>query len=294
MKWFFAGIHKVLILGFLVTSLHAAQKNSATAATKDQAGTLIDFADQESVNRHRPIIIAHRGGVVAKGSPECSLTAIRAAADQGYDMVELDIQMSQDGVPMVFHDRNLKKSCGRNVRVEDLPAVELELISYLNATDRIVRLTQALELCRQLRLGVMLDLKSGRDSTEFLESINRILEKSELTNATISISGSHAARRYLKHVRFTPTKDEMTRLRSGELLNLKHRFWFGLPHQLQPGDIGKLKSSGALIIPAINTFRYSADSHMKDARADMERLLPKVDGFQIDSIYFSFLSDKKR
>ena len=86
----------------------------------------------------------------------------------------------------------------------------------------------------------------------------------------------------------------MRRLRKGETLDLRHRFWFGLPKQLQPGDVGKLKSAGALIIPAINTFRYSEDGHLKQARDDINRLTKQdVDGFQIDSIYFPLLSAQK-
>ena len=40
-----------------------------------------------------------------------------------------------------------------------------------------------------------------------------------------------------------------------ETLDLRQRFWFGIPKRLQPGDLRKLKSAGALVIPAINTFR---------------------------------------
>ena len=178
--------------------------------------------------------------------------------------------------------------------MEDLSANELDSISYLIGDDRIVRLDTALDLCRRLELGVMLDLKAGRDSREFLEEIDGLLVKHDLSNAAISISGSMAARRFLKHVRFTPTTEEMHRLRAGERLDLRHRFWFGLPQQLQPGDVTKLKSSGALIIPAINTFRYPASRHLELAKDDIERLTKEgVDGFQIDSVYHRFLDNQE-
>lgn len=261
------------------------------AAEPDELSSqLINFSDREDLIARRPIIIAHRGGVVSPHSAECSVTAIGLAADAGYDMVELDIQKSRDGVPMVFHDRTLKKACGREGRVEDLASNELESMSYLVGDDRIIRLDTALALCRRLRLGVMLDLKSGRDTQAFLEEIDRLIVKHGLQHATISISGSTAARRFLKHVRFTPTKEEMDRLRAGEILELRHRFWFGLPQQLQPQDVTRLKSSGALILPAINTFRYPADSHAELAKSDIERLIKEgVDGFQIDSMYFAYV-----
>ena len=256
---------------------------------------LIDFSDGRGIADHRPIIIAHRGGVVSSNSHECSMTAIRLAAEAGYDMVELDVQRSHDGVPILFHDRTLTKACGKSGRVADYKAAELESIRYLIGDDHIVRLETALKSCHGLGLGVMLDLKAGRDSPDFLEQIDRLVVKHELGNSTNSISGTETARRVLKHVRFTPTKEEMDRLRKGETLDLRQRFWFGLPKQLQPGDVDRLKSAGALILPAINTFRYPEKEHMKLAKDDIERLTKEgVDGFQIDSVYSKFLSNHQR
>lgn len=249
-------------------------------------GALIDFRDRQSVEVRRPIIIAHRGGVVSPKSPECSATAIRLAAEQGYDMVELDVQVSKDGVPIVFHDRTLATACGKEGQVADYTAADLGNIQYKASNDRIGRLDSALKLCRELHLGVMLDLKAGRDSERFLLKLKGLLEKHQLVHSSITFSGSKTARRVLQRVRFTPTDEEMRRLRAGEKLDLGKRFWFGLPKQLQAGDVEKLKAAGALVIPAINTFRYPAENHLELAKADVRRLIKEgVDGFQIDSVY---------
>jgi glycerophosphoryl diester phosphodiesterase len=251
------------------------------------AAELIDFSDKGDISDRRPIIIAHRGGVITPDSHECSLTALRLAAEAGYDMVELDVQISGDGVPIVFHDRTLEKACGRSGSVQDFSAKEIQTIRYLIGDDCIVSLERSLESCQRLGLGVMLDLKTGQNSQDFMERMNDMLVRYGLSNAAISFSGSETARRFLTHVRFTPTDEEMQVLRAGETPDLSHRFWFGLPNQLQPGDIVKLKSSGALILPAINTFRYPAEEHFKRAHDDIRHLTEEgVDGFQIDSIYF--------
>lgn len=248
---------------------------------------LIRFSDRAGIHARKPIIVAHRGGVISPRSPECSLTAIRLAAEMGYDMVELDVQRSRDGVPIVFHDRTLEKACGKSGSVTDFTAAQLESVSYLEGGDHIARLSTAFELCRELELGVMLDLKDGRESPEFLNTIEQLIVENELIDSTISFSGTDAARRYLKHVLFTPTTDEMRRLRNGDDLDLPERFWFGIPSRLQAGDLQKLKSAGALIIPAINTFRYPEDDHFNRAQEDIRRLTEEgVDGFQIDSIYY--------
>ena len=57
--------------------------------------------------------IAHRG--VARHYPENTLAALLAAEQAGADAVELDVQFSSDGVPMVMHDTMLERTtdgCG--------------------------------------------------------------------------------------------------------------------------------------------------------------------------------------
>ena len=53
-------------------------------------------------------VIAHRG---ASGTcPENTLPAFRRAAELGADMVELDVQLTQDGKPVVIHDWTLDRT----------------------------------------------------------------------------------------------------------------------------------------------------------------------------------------
>ena len=66
---------------------------------------------------------AHRG-LWGEGLPENSLGAFRAAADKGF-AIELDIQLSADGVVMVFHDYTLDRVCGRAGKVCEHTAAEL-------------------------------------------------------------------------------------------------------------------------------------------------------------------------
>lgn len=48
--------------------------------------TLIDLRDRGDVRVRHPLLIAHRGGVIAPAAPEDSLAAIRSAAEHGYDL----------------------------------------------------------------------------------------------------------------------------------------------------------------------------------------------------------------
>ncbi|WP_254864080.1 glycerophosphodiester phosphodiesterase family protein [Halovivax gelatinilyticus] len=91
--------------------------------------------------RERPI--AHRG-LHAPGRPENSLAAFDAAVAKRYP-VELDVRLTEDGVPVVFHDRTLSRLTDRT---EPVDAVSWETIRSLrlDGTDeRIPRLEAALE-----------------------------------------------------------------------------------------------------------------------------------------------------
>lgn len=57
-----------------------------------------------------PELIAHRG--YAARYPENTLPALQGAAVAGARFVEVDVQLSADAVPVLFHDRSLRRVCG--------------------------------------------------------------------------------------------------------------------------------------------------------------------------------------
>lgn len=122
---------------------------------------LVDLTDRVAIESRRPLLIPHRGGVVTDGVPECSLAAIRAASKARYDLVELDIRESSDHEPIVFHDRTLTEACDVDGSVAELTAAKLAEITYLKNGETISHLKDALSLCAQERMGVMLDIKAG-------------------------------------------------------------------------------------------------------------------------------------
>lgn len=58
---------------------------------------------QSTLTFNKPfIVIAHRGD--SSRAPENTLPAFQKAMDAGADMIEMDVQITTDGVPVVFHD----------------------------------------------------------------------------------------------------------------------------------------------------------------------------------------------
>ena len=61
----------------------------------------------------RPLVVAHRGA--SADCPENTFAAFDLAAASGAEGLELDLQLSKDGVVMVYHDATLEKA-GRGGR----------------------------------------------------------------------------------------------------------------------------------------------------------------------------------
>lgn len=71
----------------------------------------------------KPTLVAHRG--LAANWPENTLPALQAAVAAGARWVEVDVQLSADGVPVLLHDADLVRVAGRSESVFDLPAAML-------------------------------------------------------------------------------------------------------------------------------------------------------------------------
>src|SRR5436190_16478043 len=99
-----------------------------------------------------PELVAHRG--YRLHYPENTLPAVEAALRAGARFVEIDVQLSRDRVPMVFHDDTLMRVCGVPGAIFDYTAAELkkfraseyQRFGYRYATTRIPTLEEFAEL----------------------------------------------------------------------------------------------------------------------------------------------------
>ena len=241
----------------------------------------------------QPVLIAHRGGVVTAESSENSAAAVRLAAERGFDMVEVDIQASKDHVPVAFHDDSLFDATGIEARIQDLTLDEIKTIRYQDTGQDILSLSQYLELCAQRDLGVMLDIKAD-GGAQFFRAIASLIERHQLSRSAITISHHPLAIQHLEEqVMFSVTEQEIEQVKRGEAISLEGKFWFGLPRSITSTMVGQLQRRGALVIPAINVFRYPSQQHMKLAKQAIARMKSAgVDAYQIDAVYAKFFSEE--
>lgn len=109
-------------------------------------------------------IAAHRGG--ARRFPENSLRAFRNALALGVDLLEADIHLTADGVPVVLHDPTLERTTTgvgpvADARLADLR--RLRLRTPAGPTDEPVpTLADLLELVAPASAGLLLEIKVGQ------------------------------------------------------------------------------------------------------------------------------------
>ncbi len=255
---------------------------------------LINVRDYADIQARQPVLVAHRGGVIAPNAPENSLAAIQLAAVHGYDMVELDVREAKDHVPVLFHGRGpgyLLMDCGVDNVIAALTSEELTTIRYRASAEPIATLAEGLALCQSLNIGVMLDIKITEDESAspetFFQHIADALAAQHLSAATLTISQHPLIQDYLAEHTVLPIANEtFERVSQGEAIPLKGSYWFGAAWKLTASAVHQLQHNGAFVIPAINTFHYPNHAQDTLARQDVLRLLAAgVDGFQIDSVY---------
>jgi glycerophosphoryl diester phosphodiesterase len=104
-----------------------------------------------------PLIIAHRGA--SSERPENTLAAFRRAIALESDGIELDVQVTRDGVPVVFHDASLRRLTGTSGQLSHKSWPDLRRLK-VRGTESIPRLADVLRLTRGL-IVVQIEMKSG-------------------------------------------------------------------------------------------------------------------------------------
>lgn len=91
-------------------------------------------------------LYAHRGLHDNRtDAPENSLRAFQRAVDAGFG-IELDIQMTKDRIPVVFHDFTLKRICGAEGKVSGYTYEELQQFPLCGSDQRIPKFEDVLKL----------------------------------------------------------------------------------------------------------------------------------------------------
>lgn len=118
---------------------------------------------------------AHRGLFDnSKGIPENSMKAFQRAIEKGYG-IELDVQLTKDRIPVVFHDFSLNRICGIDKKVSDFTWEELRKIPLLGTDQTIPSFSEVLKLVRG-RVPLIIELKTINLKFEICRKVDSILQ----------------------------------------------------------------------------------------------------------------------
>lgn len=110
-----------------------------------------------------PRVIGHRGA--CGYAPENTLVSIHTAADMGVEWVELDVKLTADNVPVIFHDDTLERTTNGSgnmaeTRWDDLRQLEAgSWFAESFAGIRVPTLEEAVDVLIKRDLGLNLEIK---------------------------------------------------------------------------------------------------------------------------------------
>ena len=126
-------------------------------------------------SRLRGAHYAHRGLFDNRtDAPENSVLAFQKAVDAGYG-IELDVQLSKDDIPVVFHDATLKRMCGVEGNIWEYTLAELQQMKLGNSNETIPTLASVLKAVAG-KVPLIVEYKLDVAQTKICELGNALLK----------------------------------------------------------------------------------------------------------------------
>lgn len=159
-------------------------------------------------------IFAHRGSTEG-GATENTLEAFRFAVEAGVRYLETDVQVSSDGVAVLFHDDDLARVAGIRRKVSELSFKDLRSIK-MPGNSQIPTLVEALERFPQVKWNI--DVKANNAVTPAVEAIKLAHAEDRVLVSSFSKARRHKALDQLPDV--ATSTDAVTLMKVWFLLKL--------------------------------------------------------------------------
>lgn len=122
------------------------------------------------------VLYAHRGLHDNKSdAPENSMPAFQKAVEAGYG-IELDVQLTKDRVPVVFHDFTLDRMCGVSGKVADYTFEELQKLHLLQTEQKIPKFEDFLKLVEG-KVPFILELKVEMKDIDVCSKVSEMMKQ---------------------------------------------------------------------------------------------------------------------
>lgn len=176
----------------------------SVALTKPKAGgspSVKPFSVRQKGKGKMPWVVGHRGAM--GHAPENTMTSFEQAITLGADMLEFDVRLTKDGVPVVVHDANLDRTSNKPLNLADLTAddlMELDAGSWFDlrfAGERIPRLSTLLKWAHNKKnkagdlISFFVELKVDGDERRremLIQAVMKELKEFKVTGRSVLIS----------------------------------------------------------------------------------------------------------
>ena len=122
-------------------------------------------------------IVSHRGG--AASWPENSARAFRESLTLGVDQIEFDVQLSADGVPVVFHDETLERVTGTPGPLAARTLAELRTLRLFGGEEGIPTLDETIAILAGGDALLRCEIKPGPGLLPYPELIEKSVSRIE-------------------------------------------------------------------------------------------------------------------
>jgi glycerophosphoryl diester phosphodiesterase len=194
----------------------------------------------------RTLIESHRG-IEAPEVPENTWSAIRLGQQLGADLIEVDVQLSRDGVAFLHHNYQLHDG----IWCHDLPWAELK--EFRVKGEPLPKLEDVLVWARDIGTCLSLDMKTFfRPEGSLSKEVAHLLQKTNTKDNVLLLFWDHQE---LLHTKLACPELTVRALLSGRLLNCSQylesiqadcvSLSYGL---FRPEDIGPIHSIGAAVV----------------------------------------------
>lgn len=179
-----------------------------------------------------PTVMAHRG--LSADAPENTLYAFSDAISVGADFIELDVQQTRDGVLVVMHDSNLKRTTGVNKNIWDVDYADIQNLdagswfdpAYANA--RIPTLEETLQFVDK-RAKLNIEIKPTKHGSDTLEQdVAELITQYQYTDACYVTSFSYGSLKKVKEVNPEIRTGYLMSVAYGQFYSLKYADAFSL------------------------------------------------------------------
>lgn len=139
-----------------------------------------------------PLLVAHRGASAL--APENSAASFEAAVRVGADAIETDVRLTADGVPVCFHDADLRRLAGDGRRVQDVRLTELwDLVPQVPTLSEALRITGRMCLLLDVKVALEAEVEMIVDAVLAADAIGRTLLG--LRNPALAMAVAERSRR---------------------------------------------------------------------------------------------------